>query len=213
MNCIKCGEKIIDPGHLKEVLGYKHDPKYCEKCRRVLRNYRNKTEIQRQEIARWDNCTFKNFPFKPESLTQDGRYDIYAIGGRRWGEWGGVCHSGKILCFVNINHEPEHPCLIRKMKKNWIKNNGEEIIKGENDYIVIDPEIETERPMQYVYYFCDYYKTTLKGFGRDRNLKHIVSGEYDVIINGHSSARSGRFGNRWQLIVGKNIEIERKGVA
>jgi len=107
--------------------------------------------------------------------------------------------------------------MIRKMEKTWKKintvNNKEIITTGTNEYLTIDQAQDTELPKKNIYYFCDYYKTTLKGNGRDRNLKHQVSGEYDIILNGNSSCRSGRHGNSWELIVGKNLKITETGIS
>ena len=53
----------------------------------------------------------------------------------------------------------------------------------------------------------------MKGFGRDRSLTHVIEGEYDVVLEGGTSSRSGRFGNSFQLLIADELKIEEEGVA
>lgn len=63
------------------------------------------------------------------------------------------------------------------------------------------------------YYIENYYKTTMRGHGRDRNLTHVVEGEYDVVLEGTTRSRSGRFGNSFRLLIADELKIEAEGVA
>jgi len=90
------------------------------------------------------------------------------------------------------------------MEKLWRK---EEKLHR-NEYLVIE-QSETAF-QQELYWFENYYKTTLKGYGRDRNITHSVEGEYEVVLEASTWARSGRFGNRTVLIIGKNLIIKQE---
>lgn len=204
--CIKCGAQIIDAQNI-EALGYTIEPKYCENCRREIRHYRKKSNIVRTEKRRWDNVVFTDFPFEKEEVESEDKYFVYRFGGRRFGRcsWAGVAHSGKVLVFVSREWDQSAPALVRLMSKKY---EG-----GENDYLVIEPAQDTTLPQSRAYYVEDYYKTTMRGHGRDRNLTHVVEGEYDVVLEGTTRSRSRRFGNSFRLLIADNLKIEEEGVA
>ena len=204
--CIKCGASILDAQNI-EALGYTIEPKYCESCRREIRNYRKKSDIVRVEKRRWDNVLFTDFPFEKEEVENEDKYLVYRFGGRSFGKsgWAGVAHSGKTLVFVSREWDRSAPALVRLMSK---KHEA-----GENEYLVIEPAQNTTLSQSRAYYVEDYYKTTMKGFGRDRSLTHVIEGEYDVVLEGGTSSRSGRFGNSFQLLIADELKIEEEGVA
>lgn len=152
-------------------------------------------------------------PYDPaqEALLQEveneDKYLVYRFGGRSFGKsgWAGVAHSGKTLVFVSREWDRSAPALVRLMSK---KHEA-----GENEYLVIEPAQDTTLSQSRAYYVEDYYKTTMKGFGRDRSLTHVIEGEYDVVLEGGTSSRSGRFGNSFQLLIADELKIEEEGVA
>lgn len=204
--CIKCGASINDAQNI-EALGYTIEPKYCEACRREIRNYRKKSNIVRTELRRWDNVLFTDFPFEKEEVENEDKYLVYRFGGRRFGRcsWAGAAHSGKVLVFVSREWDRSAPALIRLMSK---KHEA-----GENEYLVIEPAQDTTLPQSRAYYVEDYYKTTMRGLGRDRNLTHVVEGEYDVVLEGTTRSRSGRFGNKFRLLIADELRVEAEGIA
>lgn len=204
--CIKCGASINDAQNI-EALGYTIEPKYCENCRREIRHYRKKSKIVRTEKRRWDNVLFAAFPFEKEEVENEDKYLVYRFGGRQFGKscWAGVVHSGKVLVFVSHEWNQSAPALVRLMTK---KHEA-----GENEYLVIEPAQDTTLPQSRAYYVEDYYKTTMRGHGRDRNLTHVVEGEYDVVLEGTTRSRSGRFGNSFKLLIADELKIEEEGVA
>lgn len=204
-NCLKCGAPIPDAQHLKKVLNMQEAPKYCEVCRRDMHEYRKKGVISRQEKGRWDNSIIENWPFVPERNDNNDQYDIFHIGGREFGPYGGASHTGKKLVFVNKNWDYSQPALIRLMEKKAINKEQSEDI---NEYVVIDPAQDKTVPQKHVYYAVSYHKTTFKGMSRDRNQRYDIEGEYETILSGGGGARSGRFGNFWELIIGENVNIE-----
>lgn len=204
--CIKCGAQITDAQNI-EALGYTIEPKYCENCRREIRHYRKKSNIVRTEKRRWDNVVFTDFPFEKEEVESEDKYFVYRFGGRRFGRscWSGVAHSGKVLVFVSREWDRSAPALVRLMSKKY---EG-----GENEYLVIEPAQDISLPASKAYYVEDYHKTTMRGLGRDRNLTHVIEGEYDVVLEGTTRSRSGRFGNSFRLLIADNLKIEEEGVA
>lgn len=204
--CIKCGASINDAQNIK-ALGYTIEPKYCEACRREIRNYRKKSNVVRTELRRWDNVLFADFPFEKEECEIEDKYLVYRFGGRRFGRcsWAGVAHSGKVLVFISREWDRSAPALIRLMSK---KHEA-----GENEYLVIEPAQDTTLPQSKAYYIEDYRKTTMRGLGRDRNLTHTVEGEYDVVLEGSTSSRSGRFGNKFRLLIADELRVEAEGIA
>ena len=204
--CLKCGASINDAQNI-EALGYTIEPKYCECCRREIRSYRKKSNIVRTELRRWDNVLFTDLPFEKEVRENEDKYLVYRFGGRRFGRcgWTGVAHSGKVLVFVSREWDRSAPALVRLMSK---KHEA-----GENDYLVIEPAQDTTLPQSRAYYVEDYYKTTMRGHGRDRNLTHVVEGEYDVVLEGTTRSRSGRFGNKFRLLIADELRVEAEGVA
>lgn len=204
--CIKCGASILDAQNIAE-LGYTIEPKYCENCRREIRHYRKKSKIERSEKRRWDNVLFTDFPFEKEESENEDRYFVYRFGGRRFGRsrWSGVAHSGQVLVFVSREWDKSSPALVRLMSKKY---EG-----GENEYLVIEPVKDTTLPQSRAYYVEDYYKTTMRGHGRDRNLTHVIEGEYDVVLEGTTRSRSGRFGNSFKLLIADELKIEEEGIA
>jgi len=107
--------------------------------------------------------------------------------------------------------------LIRKLARNC----GYSRRKGKDNFeafyrelaIPYDPAQDTTLPQSRAYYVEDYYKTTMRGHGRDRNLTHVVEGEYDVVLEGTTRSRSGRFGNSFKLLIADELKIEEEGVA
>lgn len=208
--CIICGENIADTNFLSLEKGL-HKPKYCEFHRRQIRSYRNAANVQRKELERWDNLQLIDFPFYQDRQANDrSMFQNYAIGGRDFGEWGGASHDGKTIVHIDkrILADKKQPVLIRKMLKVV---DSREL----HTYLTIEPASDLTIPASYAHFICDYYKTTLKGYGRDRNISTIIESLYTEILSGSSSARSGRFGNTWRLITSKDelLRTERKGVA
>jgi len=130
---------------------------------------------------------------------------------------------GKTLIFIHkevlekFKKDKEVVVKIRKMKKTISKEgiNGQQIT-DDSEYLVFDPTDAT--PKFYLYEVRSWHKTTLKGFGRDRNYEEQVKPvesdiAYTVTIAHHSShANSMRFGNEYKLIIAdRECEIVGKG--
>lgn len=202
--CERCGKPIADFNFLKEH-GYEHEAKYCEQCRRNIRHYRVTMNVERTLLAEWINVAIRRLPIEYEKTTKDGKMVIFRFGGRFFDKsnWGGASYSQKILFFVDsslVKGEElikERVVHIRKMLKVISKEN-----KGErtNEYFVIEPA-GSNIPERYVDFLLSYYKTTMKGYGRDRDYKEECISDHEVIAEVSSSARSGRFGNSHKIII------------
>ena len=103
------------------------------------------------------------------------------------------------------------PTCVRKMRKIAEKENGDVINRI---YFVIEPCHDTEAPEIRAIRTCSWYKTTLKGFGCDRNYKEKIEDNQEVILVASTWANSGRFGHTCRLIfTGPNYEIKSEGIA
>jgi hypothetical protein len=219
LGCTKCGEVFdFSPAHYS-LLGLKDIPKVCPKCADIRQgtNRINKIVIKRELLNEWKGVYITNVDFLAGENDND-KYICKYYGGRNFGVWGGARFSQRRLFFIN-KQIVEFPAVvdIRQMKKVWQGVDGK---KGENIYFVIDPS-EVEEPKLYLYEVRRWYKTTLKGFGRNRNYKeHLepINGEGEVagevLCEASSWCNSGRYGNEYQLVLtDKPCRIIGEGVA
>jgi len=184
-------------------------------------NKANKIVVKREMLNKWEGVFIEKIDFLGDGNgnNDNDKYICKFYGGRNFGMWGGARFSQKWLFFIN-KQITEFPVIvnIRQMKKVWQGADGKQ---GENVYFVIDPS-EVEEPKLYLYEVRSWHKTTLKGFGRDRNYaEHLepvdeegaeIAGE--VLCEAESHSNSGRYGNRYQLVlVDKPCQVIGEGVA
>lgn len=205
--CEFCGNIINDAEKILSRFG--NPPKKCQACRSEQRSYRKEGIVSRQCLQEWDGVKIYDLSFIEKLERQEAqksRYWNYRFGGREFGSnWAGAGFDNQYPVFVQRDLNHSKPCKIRLMEKLWRK---EEKLHR-NEYLVIE-QSETEF-QQELYWFENYHKTTLKGYGRDRNVSHSVEGEHEIVLEAATWARSGRFGNKTVLIVGKNLIIEKEG--
>ena len=188
-NCILCNNEIKDYGYLL-TKGFKA-PKYCETCRRKIRNYRSTNEVERELVDAWlvklDNSFLEN-------LCHDGKN--YYLGGPTFGPKGGVVFKQKYLVFFPHGGGPEvrKTYVMRLMKKTYQDK--------EWLYLAFD-ETDEESVFELKLKFTRVYKTTLQGYGRQYDHSFPIEEEHEVVLEGWSHCRSGRFGNEWALYLNK----------
>lgn len=221
--CEKC-EKVIKDYDLLIKAGLS-EPRFCENCRREIRAYRKKIHVKRSLLREWKNVKINRIYLElsktPETTKHGNNKYIFAAGGRRFGptSWAGVSYNERYLFFVapqlveKGKIKEKSIVNIRKMLKVW---SNLDLKEGSNIYFVIEPSME-ENPEAYLDYVSGYYKTTLAGYGRDRDYReHIETEDYvEELTHNTTSARSGRFGNyvTHYVIFSKEYSIEPEGVA
>jgi len=218
LGCSKCGEVFdFNPAHYS-LMGLKDIPKVCPKCADIRQGSKlSKIVMKRELINEWKGVLVESGDFLKSGEDRD-KYVCKYYGGPNFGVYGGVRFSQRWLIFIN-KQIVEFPAIvdIREMKKIW----GAEERRGENVYFVIDPS-EIKEPKLYLYEVRHWYKTTLKGFGRDRDYaEHLepVDGEGvevkgEILCEVSSRCNSGRYGNRYQLVVtDKLCQVVSNGVA
>ncbi len=173
---------------------------------------------ERKVLQTWEGVKFQNFPLVLDKVT-DGS-NIYMFGGRNYsvtGHWGGVEYAGRYR-FYAPHLTPEE--IIDKV---WTLSKMLEIVdiintRGEKG--TVQREYFTLQPYEgeiqyYVAFIGGHYKTTLKGYGRNRNYEeYIVSpGEYEILATTSNQCRSGRFGSSGAMIIAPEpIEVGSEGV-
>jgi hypothetical protein len=205
IGCTKCEEVFeFSPKH-HSLLGLKDIPKICPKCADIRQGKKVvKIVVKRELLNEWKGVYVENIDFLKGEDDND-RYICKYYGGRNFGIWGGVRFSQRYLIFIN-KQIVEFPAIvdIRQMRKIWQGVDGRD---GESVYFVIDPS-EVEKQW-YLYELRSWHKTTLKGYGRDRNYKEYfepVDSEEaevnsEVLCEVESWGNSGRFGNKYMLLL------------
>lgn len=195
--CKICNGEIKDYGYLLQKYG--NAPQRCEKCRRESRIYRAKIAVIRelldQRVVKLGEGLIENAQLEKEKEKKSGA--IYSIGGREFGPWGGAEFSDKFLIHVlgrTGSLEPNTSYDFRLMKKTDTET-------GKSwTYIVLEPTQE-DTNLILDFRFTRIYKTTLKGYGRQFDDSYPVEVEHETILTGWSTARSGRYGNEWELFL------------
>ena len=235
LKCKKCDEII----HQNEIdylksLGFTHTPELCENCRREKRLYRRKCDkIDRVLLEEFDGVRVESVYFRAEELKQPQNkktiYYPFSFGGSNFGKhWTGARYSEKYMVFVHKDiceegaYDLEGKLInIRKMEKQITKKN--EGWTESHVYLTIQPS-QIQEIKWYLYYLESYYKTTLKGFGRDRDWRYTYSPADESIpesenlcfplLEGWTTANTHRFGNNFELIISRNpLKIEYHGVS
>ncbi len=172
--------------------------------------------MKRRCLKNWEGVYVENIKWLTDGVIgEKGLYKLFYFGGPNTGRYGGASFSHKWLLFVNKNLAFPAIVDIRLMEKEF--KTEEKIEKSE--YLTIEKS-EKKQPDYYLYLLQDYSKTTLKGFGKDRDWKERLQpiGEKEefmeeIIIKSYSGARSGRYGNyrRW-IIANTQCEVIGEGV-
>jgi len=169
----------------------------------------------KKDLRNWKRVKFQNFPLALFKETKGS--NIYIFGGRYYsvtGEWGGVSYSGRYRFHVppkiKLEDVPKGLWdLVEKQEEFVSPANGEKVIRI---YYTLQP---TEgKPQHFAAFLGGHFKTTLSGYGRDRDYKETTSTKgYEVIAQTSNSCRSGRFGAIGSFVIAKEpIEIEPVGV-
>ena len=239
LKCKTCGGQIHknELDYLKS-LGFTHTPELCENCRREKRLYRRKCDkVNRVLLEEFDGVRVESVFFKPEELKQtQNRKTIYYpffFGGSNFGKhWTGARYSEKYMVFIHKSlceegaYDLDGKIInIRKMEKQITKKNeeNEEGWIEKHEYLTIQPA-QTQEVKWYLYYLESYYKTTLKGFGRDRDWRYSYSPADEnlpesenlcfPLLEGWTTANTHRFGNNFELVISRNpLKIEYHGVS
>jgi len=204
--CIVCGTEISDYDIL--VARGLNPPKYCEVCRHQIRNYRPKISVKHELCNAWVAKPTSRLlsQLKYEGIAEKGkdpqRKEVfkYSLGGRDFGPWGGASYDEKYMVYAIEKLEANQPYLIRLMKKINIETNKSWL------YLVFEAD-NSETDLTMDIQFTRIWKTTLKGYGRQFDEEHPVEVPYEVVLQGGSTARSGRYGNNWVLYI-TNEEVE-----
>lgn len=173
---------------------------------------------ERKTLQVWEGVKFQNFPLVLDKITNGS--NIYVFGGRGYsvtGHWGGSQYSGRYR-FHTPHLKPEEVCGgIWVLSKVWervdVVNAKGEKEEKEREYFTLS-HYDGE-PKYWVVFIGSHYKTTLKGYGRDRNYEeYIVSPEeYEILATTSNQCRSGRFGSFGVMIIASEpIEVGSEGV-
>lgn len=206
LECKKCGNVFDFNPHHYSILGMKEIPKRCPKCI-DSKNHLEKVVIKRECIKEYKNVKLERLIIEKER--EGDKYIYFSFGGRNFGNFGGASFTRKYLIYINkligeVNDITGKVVDVRVMQKVYYDNSKG--VEKTNEYIVLDPA-EGEEVKFYLYTLESYYKTTLAGYGRDRNYKEklepVDEGEYkyDVLCSVSSGSRSGRYGNQYEMIV------------
>ena len=198
--CILCGGDIGDAKVL--VARGLNPPKLCEICRHKVRDYRTQATVEHMLeealIVRLDASFIGALRKETRERTKGGEGDIYSLGGDRFGPQGGAAHDGKTLFHVYCDLEEGKEVLLRNMTKR-------DTLSGHSwTYFVLEnaPDGSHQNEVASLcFQFTSVYKSTLKGFGRQFRNSFPIEGDHRVLLNGSSSARSGRYGNAWAMFV------------
>jgi hypothetical protein len=166
---------------------------------------RTKIYVEREIIKKWEGVYMESL-YSMEIMGENEKYNIYRYGGRNFGVWGGARFSKKAIIMVD-KKIMEFPTVvdIRKVKKTWTDEDGR---NRESIYFVVEPCNIIDKKL-YLYELRKWRKTTLKGYGCDRNYSEHLEpldekkGEVmiEVVCETESWCNSGRYGNTYKLVV------------
>jgi hypothetical protein len=169
------------------------------------RCFMERISVEIREIASWDGVLIQN-PISWRKVTREG-LPAFQYGGPHFGTWGGTVASGEFFFYVYCAEiDFTKPVRIKKMKKTW-RGFGRE---ASTTYFVVEPT--DAQPRWWLYELKSWYKTTLKGYGRDRDYQEHLepqvepqafSNDVEIteLIQVESRCRSGRYGNKYRLIL------------
>jgi len=205
VTCKVCGREFSYSPTDYARKGLQHTPRVCPACA-DKRAGLEKIVVERRLLRHWEGVEMQKNPFKVEK--EAGDYILHTYGGRFFGIWGGAWFSEKFLIYIakSLLQTP-FPWLvdIREMEKKFRRGSG---IEGLSKYYVIEPSAE-KAPRWLLYELRAWRKTTLKGYGRDRDYKEILvpdnEGEERIvgeILSVKTEAkRTGRFGNHYRIVL------------
>jgi len=212
--CQKCGTNFPFSPADYTLKGLSSVPKSCPKCCDERQGL-EKVVVNRRCLEEYI-CKVVSFP-ELVGIQAGEKYRVGKFGGREYGKWGGARFDDAYLFYIN-NSLPENltgqTVMIRKMEKIWSK--GED--QHRSIYFVIDPAPAIDPPSYYLYLIRSWYKTTLKGYGRNRNYSEkLEDGEsfsQIELVSVSTRCNSGRFGNNYRLVIAdKEVKIIEEGVA
>jgi len=202
--CRICGKIIEDFGILTARGAV--PPKLCEVCRRQVKEYRPKITVRHELIRAFEAklgpnlCSYRKYEGDcKNNIPSLGQAKIYSIGGKYFGPWGGVSHTGKHLIFSYVPLKPHTPALVRFMKKIDLNSQREWL------YFVFEPS-ESENPNLYLeLWFLEVYNYTFKDFGVESNKVYPIDVPHEPLLEGWGETPSGRFGNHWVLFLSERL--------
>lgn len=173
---------------------------------------------ERKVLQTWEGVKFQNFPLILDKVTNGS--NVYAFGGRDYsvtGHWGGSQYSGRYR-FHTPHLKPEEIIdRVWVLTKMWERvsavNTKGEKEEREREYFTLS--LYEGEPQFWVVFIGSHYKTTLKGYGKNRDYEeYVVSPEqYEVLATTSNCCRSGRFGSSGAMIIAPEpIEIGSEGV-
>jgi len=220
--CERCGLEILDYDYLVKKYPYT-PPKYCEACRREIRPDRRKSDVERKHIKTYSNVLINiaqdlmpRFE-KAKGDNDKNEYIILSTGGREYGKeythWAGAKYDKKELWFIpkSLKNKIDDMIIanIRAMEKIDRKGN---IYR----YYVIEKS-ESSKPERQLIRLNHYHKTTLKGYGKDRNYHESIREEdldrVEFLTSYKNNSRSGRFGYKAEFYIAPmDIVVMSEGV-
>jgi hypothetical protein len=181
---------------------------YEVKKKEVRMDQVSKVSVRKEVIGTWDAVSVQEIPSWVKEVTESG-IPVLRYGGPNFGAWSGLLYSRIFLFYLKGEVDFQKLITIKRMQKTWEdKGTGK---KGQSEYFVLSQSDKTEIEW-YLYELRSWHKTTIRGFGRDRNYKeHLepvgledngdVSIECVELVRVSCGCRSGRYGNEYRLVL------------
>lgn len=192
--CAICGKEIEDLQTLPAKV------KYCRSCRRERSGLR---PANIKVLAEYDGVIFNKSGIvfsKETEPRKNQKYirDIFIFGGPDYESWGGLRYTTKAIVYVDKGINEGDVVRILLCSKEHIDANGKTYV---NNYLSIAKSKSKEPPKMKMVYDRGYYKTTLKGYGRDRHvsLATYTGSEMIKLLSNSTGCRSGRYGSNERL--------------
>jgi hypothetical protein len=221
IECARCGEKFkVNMIHLqalstKRSIGLHQIPKQCPHCCDMAQGKpAEKTVIRREMLREWEDVLISI----PEEWFQEFRSEKRDRACRRAivkGNVGkGAAWHGRMDIY-DFRHNYEGIGHVRLMEvehesgetQTWLKKDGSMGMTAYHaayEYLSIDPPeggVRNDHSAQYALCFSSvYYKTTLKGLGRQFHAG-LDTDRAEWAYRLGSQARSGRFGNEMAIAI------------
>jgi len=166
--------------------------------------------VKKEVVATWEAVSIQETPSWVEETTASG-IPVLRYGGPNLGVWSGLIYSRIFLFYRNGEIDFQKLINIKKMQKTWEdKGTGK---KGQSVYFVLS-QSEKTAPQWYLYEVRQWHKTTIRGFGRNRNYKEHLepvgleeNGDLSIecveLVRVSTGCRSGRYGNEYRLVLTK----------
>ncbi len=176
--------------------------------------------MDRKTIREWEGVKISNFPLVIDKDLTHKNERKWVFGGRYFtitGHWAGVSYLGRYVFYTPLLDEDE--IISRVWDLREVEEKGEIInAKGEKltisrRYYCLEPS-ESQVVKYHARFVGGHYKTTLKGYGRDRDYsQNTKNNDAEIICKTSNSSRSGRFGSYACLVISSSpIYVEEEGV-